>query len=131
MKTYLLLGLLAAGARPGLGQGRDTAFAVHKLFREKRGVSDGLLANAGTIAGNAHYARRDNGRPTAQEARQDALASTAFASVGLFKSARYSTEREAAILTNYAHGWPVPPDIRRKLRRKYFHRTARDLSPAQ
>ena len=49
---------------------------------------------------------------------------TALGLVGQF---RYSAQREAEVLKLYAEGWGLPPDIRRKLRRKYFRRTAADV----
>ena len=125
-KSFLLcLYVCLCGTLPGFGQGRDTAFAVHKLFREKRAAGKGLEATGATTG--TKYAQRPNGRPTAQEARQDALGNTVFTGVGMFKKARYSAEREAFILKQYAAGGSIPPDVRRKLHRKYFHRTAQDL----
>ncbi|GAB3578629.1 hypothetical protein [Hymenobacter daeguensis] len=114
-------------ALPGFSQGRDTVFAVHKLFREQRGSSAAYAAAADTAFSHRRYARRPDGRPTAQEARQDTLAGAGFATVGQLKASRYSPEREAAIIEGYALGNPIPADIRRKLRRKHFHRTAQDV----
>ena len=132
MKNLLIKLLLAGGlleaALPGFSQGRDTVFAVRKLFREKRGTAGGLLDAGAGIAAGTQYAQRPDRRPTAQEARGDALASAAFAGTGAFKGARYSVENEEYIIRNYEAGNPIPADVRRKLRRKYFHRTARDLS---
>ncbi len=135
MKNQLKQLLLAAGllgaTLPGFGQGRDTVFAVRKLFREKRGSANGLLdAGAGIARGN-QYAQRPDGRPTAQEARGDALASAAFAGTGMFKGTRYSVENEEYLIRSYEAGNPLPAAVRRKLRRKHFHRTARDLSGTQ
>ena len=119
--------MLLTATLPGFGQGRDTVFAVHKLFAEKqRGGADYSAASAAAVS-PTRYAQRPNGRPTAQEARQDALASAAFATVGWLKTDRYSPEREAAIVNGYALGNPIPSDIRCKLRRKHFHLSARDL----
>jgi hypothetical protein len=130
MKARLLSGLfLLSLTLPGFGQGRDTVFAVRKLFREKRATGESLLATGNIVASGAQYAARPDGRPTAQETRQDAIASAAFAGTGMAKEARYSAEREDAVVKLYNEGWAIPADIRRKLRRKYFHRTARDLRP--
>ncbi|MDO7847389.1 hypothetical protein Q5H92_13550 [Hymenobacter sp. M29] len=115
-------------AQPSFGQGRDTVFAVHKLFREKRGGAAGYSAAADTASSRKRYARLPNGQPTGQEARQDALAAAAFTTVSWAKAGRYSPEREANIIESYRLGNPVPADIRGKLRRKHFHLTARDLS---
>lgn len=131
-RNLFFVGALLLGAVvPGLGQGRDTVFAVRKLFREKRGAAEGLLATGAGIAAGTPYAQRPDGRPTAQEARQDVLASAAFAGTGAAKGSRYSPENEAFILRNYAAGNPIPADIRRKLKRRYFHRTAKDLAAPQ
>ncbi|MET4073396.1 hypothetical protein [Hymenobacter sp. UYCo722] len=136
-KLFLLLpfcALVAAlsFATPAFAQGRDTVFAVQKLFREKRADGAGYSAAAGSAVSRAQYtARRPDGRPTAQEARQDVLAGAAFAAVGMVKTERYSAGREAAIIEGYALGNPIPADIRRKLRRKHFHRTAQDVDPAR
>jgi hypothetical protein len=127
MKKLLLLGGLLGAALPGFAQGRDTVFAVRKLFREKRGTADGLLDAGTSIASRTQYAQRPDGRPTAQEARQDALAAAAFAGTGAAKGSRYSAENEEFLVRSYQAGNPIPADIRRKLKRKYFHRTARDL----
>ncbi|WP_052732265.1 hypothetical protein [Hymenobacter terrenus] len=133
MQKYLLSCLLVGLALPGFGQGRDTAFAVHKLFREKRAAGNGFLAagaTATTVAGS-QYAQEASSPPTAQETRQNAVAGAAFAGAGMLKAGRYSTENEAYILKRYSEGWSIPPDIRRKLRRKHFHRSARDMEPNQ
>ena len=122
--------LMLSAAAPALGQGRDTAFAVHKLFRAKRAGGTGYSDAATGAVSPTRYAERPNGRPTAQEARQNALAAAAFGTVGMLKAERYSASREAAIIEGYGLGNPIPADIRRKLRRKHFHRTAKDLSIA-
>lgn len=110
---------------PGFGQGRDTVFAVHKLFREKRAAAQGLQA-AGDRA-KTEAKSIGHSPPSAQEARQDALGNTVFTTVGVLKAGYYSVENEADVLKLYAEGWGLPSDIRRKLRRKHFHRTAKDL----
>ena len=127
MKKYLLLFLLLGSVLPGFAQGRDTVFAVRKLFREKRGNGESMLATADTIRARNEYAQRSGARPSAQEARQDALASTVFVGIGAAKVSRYSAENETAIIRQYREGAAIPPDIRRKLRRKHFHVTARDV----
>jgi len=48
--------------------------------------------------------------------------------VGFLQAQRFSVEREASIIKRYNEGWSIPADIRRKLRRKHFHRTATDIS---
>ncbi|MCC3152427.1 hypothetical protein Q3A66_05920 [Hymenobacter sp. BT770] len=128
MRVFLLVGgLLLGSSLPAFCQGRDTVFAVHKLFRAKRSSAKGLQAAKDSVASTALYAER-MGRPrTAQEARQDALASTGFAIASVLKAGDYSAENEAAIIQRYQAGGSIPPAIRRKLKRKHFHRTSRDI----
>ena len=129
-KRLFLVGALLAGAvAPGFGQGRDTVFAVRKLFREKRAAGQGLQAAGSRETSDAKYV--GHSPPTAQEARQDALGNTAFYLTGAAKATRYSAETETAIIRSYEAGNPIPADIRRKLKRRYFHRTARDLGAPQ
>ena len=118
MKKWMLSVLIwAGGVLPGHSQGRDTAFAVHKLFVQRRHGSDGLLATAGEMAASNTLAGTVRG----------VVAGAAPAAVGLNQSARFSVQREAEILSSYANGWPIPADVRRKLRRKHFHRTTKDV----
>lgn len=127
-RLFSVVVLTAVMAQPSAGQGRDTVFAVHKLFREKRRSGASYSAAADTAFSRQRYARRPNGQPTAQEAKQDALAATAFTMVGWAKAGRYSPERESYIIEAYQLGNPIPADIRGKLRRKHFHRTAQDVN---
>ena len=46
-----------------------------------------------------------------------ALVSTGL---GLRQYRRYRAEREAAAVQAYENGWGLPPDIRRRLKFKYF-----------
>ena len=137
LRVYLLLlaGLgcntFAMAQTPELRPGRDTVFAVRKLFREKRGSAQGLQTFRDTAASKALRAKRMGSPLTAQEVRQDALASTAFTIAGLLKASGYSAENEAAIIQRYQAGGSIPPDMRRKLRRKHFHRTSRDVLSVQ
>ncbi len=125
MKTFLLLVLLPV-ALPGFGQGRDTVFAVHKLFRQKRGGADattaaGLSAASGSTVGATRYV------PQPADVASALVAGAVPTALGLVGQFRYSAQREAEVLKLYAEGWGLPPDIRRKLRRKYFRRTAADV----
>jgi len=118
MKYWVLSALLGSSfTLPGYGQGRDTAFAVHKLFVQRRHGSDALLATAGEMAAST----------TAAGVVSGLVAGAAPAAVGFSQATRFSAEREAAILSSYASGWPIPADVRRKLRRKHFHRTRQDV----
>ncbi|MBD2720994.1 hypothetical protein [Hymenobacter armeniacus] len=134
MKAPLLLLLLLVGfSMPGLAQGRDTVFAVHKLFREKRGSGEGwtatgLTATAGTAVGNPLYAAP---QPNGSDVASAAVLGGVPLAVGLLQLGRYSPAREAEVLKLYAEGWGLPRDIRRKLRRRHFHHTARDHSAPQ
>ena len=128
MKKLLIPLLLLPFA--ALGQGRDTAFAVHKLFAQKRGSADGYSAASRSALSTEKYeARQSQGGPaaTSQERSQDAVGAVAFGTVGVLKGSQYSPEREAEVLRLYAQGFGLPPDVRRKLRRKHFHRTAKDV----
>ncbi|GAA3960593.1 hypothetical protein [Hymenobacter antarcticus] len=107
--------------------GRDTVFAVRKLFREKRASGAGLLAAGYSAASRTKYVQQSANRSTRVEKRPDALGSAVFYGVGMLKDSRYSVENEVSVLKLYAEGWGLPPDIRRKLRRKHFHRTTRDV----
>jgi hypothetical protein len=128
MQNKLLLSvLLTSAAMPAFSQGRDTVFAVHKLFREKRACGAGLLDAAPQQKAKALYDEQQGHPPTAQESRQAALGNTAFTLAGMAKASRYSVENEAEVLKRYAEGWGLPADIRHRLRRKHFHRTAKDL----
>ena len=128
MKKIIILAFAFIAPFSAYCQGRDTVFAVHKLFKEKRASSNGWSAASTDATSPAKYgARQAEGHPTPQEARQDALAGAAFGTVGLLKGNRYSPEREAEVLKGYAEGWGLPPDVRRKLKRKHFKVTAKDV----
>jgi len=123
--TILLLGSVVTSA---FGQGRDTAFAIQKLFSQKRGSARGMATMRDSMMSKAYNAERAGRALTTQEIRQDALVNTTYTMVGMLKAARYSIEEEAYILRLYAAGQPIPATIRRKLRRKHFHVSARDLA---
>ncbi|MBF9220619.1 hypothetical protein [Hymenobacter ruricola] len=129
MKKHLLFCLFAGLALPGFGQGRDTVFAVHKLFREKRGSGEswtatGLTATAGTASGNPLYA---SPKPNGGDVAAAAVAGGVPLAVGLLQMGRYSEAREAEALKLYAEGWGLPPDIRSKLKRRHFKVKATDV----
>jgi len=125
----LLLPLLLLLALPTLGQGRDTVFAVHKLFAEKRSRGEAKTAAGATAGSGAAVWGAIN---TAPQVDGGTVAATAIAggiptAMGLLQMGRYSPQHEADVLKLYAEGWGLPPDIRRKLRRKHFRRTADDV----
>ena len=116
---FFVLAALLGGARPAAAQGRDTAFAVHKLFLQKRQHGDNAAAGGASMATEA---------ATLRGAVQGSLAGAVPVVLGLRKAARYSAFREQEILAGYANGTPLPADVRRQLRRKHFHRTAKDVA---
>jgi hypothetical protein len=111
--------LLLAAPCAGLAQGRDTAFAVHKLFMEKRGRGERTAGAGASLATEAE---------TLRGIITGSLVGAAPVALGLNQAGRYSSEREQDILSSYASGTPIPADVRRALRRKYFHRTAQDVT---
>ena len=129
MKKLAILFLLLGACFPSFGQGRDTAFAVHKLFRQKRGSGEGwttagLTSTAGTAVGNPLYTPP---QPDASTVAATALAGGVPLALGLLQMGRYSTEREAQVLKLYAEGWGLPPDIRHRLKRRHFKVKTKDL----
>ena len=102
---------------PSFGQGRDTAFAVHNLFKERR--NRGWMISGYGLAGLTGMVFT-----TAQGKAAPAIALGLFTVVstglGLRQYTRYSAEREAAAVQAYENGWGLPPNIRRRLRSKHF-----------
>ncbi|UOQ99993.1 hypothetical protein MUN81_10940 [Hymenobacter sp. 5317J-9] len=130
MKAILLLLCLLVGlALPGFAQGRDTVFAVHKLFREKRGSGEawtatGLTATAGTAMGSPLYTPP---QPNGSDVASAAVMGGVPMAVGLLQMGRFSPAREAEVLKLYAEGWGLPRDIRRRLKRRHFKMKANDI----
>jgi len=114
--------LLLAGAQHGFAQGRDTAFAVHKLFTQKRVNGQHTAASGTSTVTEA---------ATLRGALTGGLVGAAPIVLGLRQAGRYNVLREQEILSQYAAGMPIPADVRRKLSHKYFHRTAKDLAQAR
>lgn len=109
--------LLFWATTAGFGQGRDSAFAVHKLFEQKRKSSKSTKELAGEM--------------TKSDKLREAVVGTALAVtpflIGTSQAERYSLEREADILRRHAQGQPLPAAVRQRLRRKHFHVTAQDV----
>lgn len=122
MSKLLIMVALLSGACPGFAQGRDTVFAVHKLFAQKRGDGERTAATGASLV---------TGAETLRGAITGSMVGAAPTVLGLRQAQQYSTLREQEILSQYAAGTPVPADVRRKLRRKYFHRTTKDVANAQ
>ena len=121
-KLLLAAGLLLASAGPTRAQGRDTAFAVHKLFARKRGHGEQAAAAGVSLVTDAQTLRGAIG---------GGLVGAVPVVLGSRQAGRYSTQREQEVLARYAAGFPVPADVRRQLRRECFHRTAQDVARAQ
>ena len=114
------------GPGSGFGQGRDTVLAVHHLFARKRGNGEAWAATGAGVAVDEGVGRR--AQPSAA---RSATAAAFYGGVplvaGLRTAARFSVGREQDILQRYAQGVAIPADVRRKLRPKYFRRSARDV----
>ena len=131
MKHFVLICFMTSTALTAFSQGRDTAFAVHKLFSQKRGNGQSLQSFSDSSASKAYRAQRVGSPLTKQEVRQNALFNTAFTILGTFKAGQYSVEEEADVIRRYNEGGSIPTHVRRKLRRKHFHRTTRDVLNAK
>lgn len=118
-KQFIILAALCSAAQPSAAQGRDTAFAVHKLFLQKRQHGEESVAMATSMVKEAN---------TLHGTIEGLLAGAAPAVLGQRKAIRYSAQREQEILTAYANGIPLPADVRLLLRRKHFHRTVKDIA---
>ncbi|RZJ58225.1 MAG: hypothetical protein EOO55_01390 [Hymenobacter sp.] len=129
MKRNGLLLLALLGALPAFSQGRDTILAVHHLFKHKRLGGDSWVATGAGVAVEESVGWRAI-RSTSENVTAAAVNGGVPLVIGLLQTQRFSIEREREILQRYAQGAPIPPDIRRKLRRKYFRRTARDMASA-
>ncbi|OGX86810.1 hypothetical protein [Hymenobacter glacialis] len=127
MKKYWGIFLLMSLALPAFSQGRDTVFAVRKLFYQKRGRGNGWLAAADSAASTTGYVQQSASRFVNVDKKPDYLGSTVFLLVGAARASEFSAENEAAIVRHYRAGGSIPPGIRRKLKRKHFHRTAQDV----
>jgi hypothetical protein len=96
---------------------RDSAFAVHQLFRKHRHAAEGALGTgAASIVGLASSSVR--GEPGL--VGLNALVTAVSTVVGLRQAFRYGSDREQLIVTRYEQGWPLPPEVRRRLKNKYF-----------
>ena len=124
LSRLLLAGLLLPAALPLPAQpapparpARDTAYALHSLFRERR--SKGLQTAGFGLAGLTGTAF------TLVRGAVDAsvlfgLASAVPTALGVRQYWRFSEDREGGVVRRYEQGWPLPPDVRRRLRAKHF-----------
>ena len=106
----------------GFGQGRDTVLAVHKLFKQQRPKGKELAtAGAGPLIQNTSS--------VAEKITTTALSTATYSLISALQNRRFSAEREALILEQYAQGIAIPADIRRRLHgNNLFKRTAKDVS---
>jgi hypothetical protein len=126
MRFCVFIGGLLLAALPGLGAAqitspprpvRDSAFAVHQLFKKHRHAAEGALGTGaasivGMISGSA--------RGEHELVGVNALVTVVSTVLGLRQAFRYSPEREHLIVRQYEQGWPLPPEVRRRLKPKYF-----------
>jgi hypothetical protein len=123
--TGFIGGLLLA-ALPALGAAqipaparpvRDSAFAVHQFFKKHRHSAEGAL---GTGAASIVGMVSSSARGEYELVGVNALVTAVSVVVGLRQALRYSSDREHLIVRQYEQGWPLPSDVRRRLKPKYF-----------
>lgn len=105
--------MLPAAPRPV----RDSAFAVHQLFKKHRHAAEGAL---GTGAASIVGMISSSVRGEHELVGLNALATVVSTVVGLRLALRYASDREQLTVQQYEQGWPLPPDVRRRLKPKYF-----------
>jgi hypothetical protein len=127
-KDWLLLLALLLNL-PAFSQGRDTVLAVHHLFKQKRGSGEAWAVTGASVAVDESVGWRAI-RSTSENVTAAAVYGGVPLVVGILQAQRFSVEQERYLLQRYAQGAPIPLDIRRKLRRKHFRRTARDIASA-
>jgi hypothetical protein len=120
MQKYWLFSSCFLLAFASLGQGRDTVLAVHKLFKQQRPKGyEAATAGAGPLV--------QPGGPVTDRIVVATASGATYALVGALQNQRFSVEREALILQQYAQAIPIPADIRRRLQGNLFKRTAKDV----
>ncbi len=127
MRKVLPFALVFLLSLPGFSQGRDTVLAVHHLFKQKRGSGASWVSTGASMAYDESMGWRAQGTTAEKSVRATFYGGIPLA-VGVLQSLRYTVERENDVIQQYSQGIPIPVDIRRKLRRKYFRRTARDMA---
>ena len=120
----LVGGLLLALPLPGAAQTvppprpvLDSAAAVHRLFKQHRRSAEtdlafGAVGLVGLVYGSTH------GQPDLLG--PNALIGLVSTALGLRQAFRYGEGRESFIVRQYEQGWPLPADVRRRLRPKHF-----------
>ncbi|MGY3087409.1 hypothetical protein ACVWYF_000435 [Hymenobacter sp. UYAg731] len=96
---------------------RDTAYAVHNLFRERRfkGLREAGYGTAGLTATGFELVHGQTGAWVLL-----GLIGAVPTALGVRQYGRYSPEREGSLVRQYEQGWPLPPGIRRRLRPRHF-----------
>lgn len=127
MRFNVFVGGLLLSALPELGAAqpaaplprpvRDSAFAVHQLFKKHRHAAEGAL---GTGAASIVGMMTSSVRGEREMVGVNALVTVVATAVGLKQAFRYGTDREQLIVRQYEQGWPLPPEVRRRLKPKYF-----------
>jgi hypothetical protein len=95
----------------------DSAYAVRNMFRERRahglkGASLGLAGLSGAVFEVVNQQPRTSAAIV--------LATAFFTVLDIRLLNRYDTSREELVVRRYEQGWPLPPDVRRRLRTKHF-----------
>ncbi|MBF9220616.1 hypothetical protein [Hymenobacter ruricola] len=113
LASFRLLAQDGAAVRPV----RDSAYAVHNLFRERRGkgFSTTGYGMAGLTGTGFEIAQGQTGASVVL-----GLISLVPTALGARQYWRYSASRENAVVRLYEQGWPLPPEVRRRLRAKHF-----------
>ena len=96
---------------------RDSAFAVHQLFKKHRYSAEGAL---GTGAASIVGMVSSSARGEHELVGMNALITVVATVVGLRQALRYGLDREHLVLRQYEQGWALPADVRRRLRSKHF-----------
>ncbi|GAB2872121.1 hypothetical protein [Hymenobacter ruber] len=96
---------------------RDTAYAVHNLFRERRfkGMRDSGYGMAGLTGMGFELVHGQTGAGVLL-----GLIGVVPTALGTRQYWRYSQEREGGVVRQYEQGWPLPPQVRWRLRPKHF-----------
>ena len=96
---------------------RDSAFAVHQLFKKHCHAAEGALGTgAASIVGMVSSSARGEHELVVV----NALVTVVSTVVGLRQALRYGADRELLIVRQYEQGWALPPEVRRRLKPKYF-----------
>lgn len=96
---------------------RDTAYALHNLFREcrfKAGQTVGY-GTAGLVGTGFELAHGQTGISVGL-----GLISLVPTLFGFRKYWRYDTNREDHAVRQFENGWPLPPTLRRQLKGRHF-----------